>query len=70
MSGLRPHAPRRRARGSVASGAMPTVEEYAQLVVRLGADVRPGQDVLIDAQVDAAPFVRALVHEAYRAGAR
>ena len=49
---------------------MGAIDDYARLVVRVGADVRPGQDVLVDAQVDHAPFVRALAEEAYRAGAR
>jgi aminopeptidase len=49
---------------------MGAIDDYARLVVRVGADVRPGQDVLVDAQIDHAPFVRALAEEAYRAGAR
>jgi aminopeptidase len=48
---------------------MGAIDDYARLVVRVGVDVSPGQDVLIDAQIDHAPFVRALVAEAYRAGA-
>jgi aminopeptidase len=49
---------------------MAAIDDYARLVVRVGVDVRPGQDVLLDAQIDHAPFVRALAEEAYRAGAR
>src|ERR671933_1171573 len=48
---------------------MGAIDEYARLVVRVGVDVRPGQDVLLDVQIDQAPFVHALVAEAYRAGA-
>jgi aminopeptidase len=48
---------------------MGAIDDYARLVVRVGVDVRPGQDVLVDAQIDHAPFVRAVVEEAYRAGA-
>jgi aminopeptidase len=46
------------------------IEDYARLVVRVGADVQEGQDVLVGGQIDQAPFVRAVVEEAYRAGAR
>src|SRR5690349_262495 len=61
-------ADHRRGRGdSVPS--MGAIDDYARLVVRVGVDVRPGQDVLINAQIDHAPFVRALVEDAYRAGA-
>jgi aminopeptidase len=48
---------------------MGVIDDYARLVVRVGVDVSPGQDVLVNAQIDHAPFVRALVEEAYRAGA-
>jgi len=43
---------------------------YADLVVRVGANVREGQDVSIHAFVEQAPFVRALAAAAYNAGAR
>ena len=56
--------------GAIASWRMGSIDDYARLVVRVGADVRPGQDVLVNAQIDHAPFVRALAAEAYRAGAR
>ena len=49
---------------------MGAIEDYARLVVRVGVDVRPGQDVLVGAQIDQAEFVRAIAAEAYRAGAR
>jgi aminopeptidase len=48
---------------------MGAIEDYARLVVRVGVDVQPGQLVLVSAQIDHAPFVRALAEEAYRAGA-
>jgi aminopeptidase len=48
---------------------MGAIDDYARLVVRVGVDVRPGRDVLLDVQIDQAPFVHALVAEAYRAGA-
>src|SRR3954447_15757200 len=49
---------------------MGEIEDYARLVVRVGVDVQHGQDVIVYADIDHAPFVRALVAEAYRAGAR
>jgi aminopeptidase len=49
---------------------MGEIEDYARLVVRVGVDVQQGQDVLVGGQIDQAPFVRAIVEEAYRAGAR
>src|SRR3954454_20414741 len=49
---------------------MGEIEDYARLVVHVGVDVQPGQDVVVHAEIDHAPFVRALVAEAYRAAAR
>ena len=46
------------------------LDRYAQLVVELGANVGPGQQVDIEAHVEHAPFVRALARASYRAGAR
>ena len=46
------------------------LEKYAELVVRVGANVQEGQDVLISGQVEHAPFVRALAAVSYEAGAR
>ena len=46
------------------------LEKYAELVVRVGANVKEGQDVAIFAYVEQAPFVRALAAAAYEAGAR
>jgi aminopeptidase len=43
---------------------------YAELAVRVGANVGPGQDVLINGWVESAPFVRAVARAAYEAGAR
>jgi aminopeptidase len=43
---------------------------YAQLVVRTGVNLAPGQELLVEAQLDHAPFVRAITEEAYEAGAR
>src|SRR3954464_10700862 len=49
---------------------MGEIEDYARLVVQVGVDVQRGQDVVVYAEIDHAPFVRAVVAEAYRAGAR
>jgi aminopeptidase len=46
------------------------LERYAELVVRVGANVQAGQDVGIYAHVEQAPFARALTEAAYEAGAR
>ena len=46
------------------------VQRYADLVVRVGANVGAGQDVVIRAYVEHAPLVRALTRAAYEAGAR
>ena len=43
---------------------------YARLIVEIGANVAPGQDVLVQAYVEHAPLVRALARAAYEAGAR
>jgi aminopeptidase len=49
---------------------MGDIEDYARLVVQVGVDVQQGQDVLVGAHIDQAPFARAIAEEAYRAGAR
>jgi aminopeptidase len=43
---------------------------YARLVVRAGVNLADGQELLIEAQLDHAPLVRAIAEEAYEAGAR
>ena len=45
------------------------LKAYARLIVRTGCALRPGQEILIDAPVDAAHFVRMVVQEAWEAGA-
>jgi aminopeptidase len=49
---------------------MGEIDDYARLVVRVGVDVQRGQDVIVRAEIDHAPFARAVAAEAYRAGAR
>ncbi|TMK72155.1 MAG: aminopeptidase [Actinobacteria bacterium] len=46
------------------------LRRYAELTVRVGANVQPGQDVVIGGFLEHAPFVRALTAAAYEASAR
>jgi aminopeptidase len=46
------------------------LRRYAELAVRVGANVQAGQEVVVLCQVEHAPTARAVVREAYRAGAR
>ena len=46
------------------------IDAYADLIVRVGTNVQPGQTLLINALVDHAPLVRELTEAGYRAGAR
>ncbi len=43
---------------------------YAELAVRVGANVQPGQDVVVTCLVEHAEIARAVAREAYRAGAQ
>jgi aminopeptidase len=45
------------------------LERYAELAVRVGANVQPGQEVVIRGLVEHADLVRALTRQSYRAGA-
>ncbi len=46
------------------------LRRYAELAVRVGANVQPGQDVVITCLIEHAEIARAIAREAYRAGAR
>jgi aminopeptidase len=46
------------------------LRSYAQLVVRTGVNLAPNQELIVEAQLDHAPLVRAITTEAYEAGAR
>ena len=46
------------------------LRRYAELAVRIGANVQQGQDVVVMCLVEHAPIARAVAREAYRAGAR
>ncbi len=45
------------------------LERYAEIAVRVGANVQPGQEVFLNSLVEHAPVTRALARQAYRAGA-
>ena len=46
------------------------LRRYAELAVRVGANVQPGQDVVVMCLVEHAEIARAVIREAYRAGAQ
>jgi aminopeptidase len=46
------------------------LQRYAELAVRVGANVQPGQDVVVTCLVEHAQIARAMAREAYRAGAK
>jgi aminopeptidase len=45
------------------------LERYAELAVRVGANVQPGQEVFVHGLIEHAELVRALTRQAYKAGA-
>ena len=45
------------------------IDSYAALVVQVGANVQPGQEVLVSADVAHVPIARAVAEQAYAAGA-
>jgi aminopeptidase len=46
------------------------LRQFANLTVRRGVNVKPGQDVIVHAELDQPEFVTMVVEEAYLAGAR
>ena len=46
------------------------LKQYARLIATMGGNVQKGQDVLVTASLDQPEFVKLLVEECYRAGAR
>lgn len=46
------------------------LDRYAELAVRVGAAIEPGQTLIVNAQIAAAGFARRLARKAYEAGAR
>ncbi|WP_316570110.1 aminopeptidase [Neobacillus sp. YIM B06451] len=45
------------------------LEKYAELAVKVGVNVQPGQTLVINATLDAAEFIRVAAKKAYEAGA-
>ncbi len=45
------------------------LKKYAELIVRVGANVKSGQEVVVRADLDQPQFVKTVVEEAYSAGA-
>lgn len=45
-------------------------QKYAEIIVRVGANVQPGQAVKLRAEVDQLPLVKAVTEECYKAGAK
>ena len=45
------------------------LKKYAQVIVRIGANVQPGQKVLLNVGVDQIPLALAVTEECYKAGA-
>jgi aminopeptidase len=56
--------------GFAGAGADERLEKYADLAVRVGANVGEGQTVFINTPIEHAPLARALTRASYRAGAR
>ena len=46
------------------------LRKYAELIVKVGANVQKGQDVIVYAELDQPRFVEFVVSEAYKAGAK
>ncbi|WP_044639973.1 aminopeptidase [Risungbinella massiliensis] len=46
------------------------LEKYAETVLKVGVNLQPGQDFLIDAPLETVEFTRVLVKKAYEAGAK
>ncbi|MDQ0231344.1 aminopeptidase [Metabacillus malikii] len=46
------------------------LEKYAELAVRVGVNIQPNQNLMINASIEVAEFVRLVVKKAYEAGAR
>ena len=46
------------------------LKEYAKLIARIGANVQKGQEVIVNAELDQPEFVKLVVDECYKAGAK
>ncbi|WP_223699921.1 aminopeptidase [Sutcliffiella deserti] len=47
-----------------------TMEKYADLAVKVGVNVQPGQTLIVNADIGSAPYVRLVAKKAYEAGAK
>lgn len=47
-----------------------TMEKYAELAVKVGVNVQPGQTLIVNADIGAAPYVRLVAKKAYESGAK
>lgn len=47
-----------------------SLEKYAELVVRVGVNLQPGQILFVESPLEAAEFTRQVVKKAYQAGAK
>lgn len=45
-------------------------EQYAKLLVKLGVNIQPEQELVVRCAAEAAPFARLVAKEAYEAGAK
>jgi aminopeptidase len=46
------------------------VEKYAELAVKVGVNIQPGQTLIVNADISSAPYVRKVSRKAYEAGAK
>lgn len=46
------------------------LEKYAELVIKVGVNIQPGQVLLVQAPLETAEFARHVVSKAYEAGAK
>ncbi|WP_203363884.1 aminopeptidase [Bacillus sp. REN10] len=47
-----------------------TLEKYAELAVKVGVNIQPGQTLVVNASTNSTEFVRLIVQKAYEAGAK
>lgn len=46
------------------------LQKYAELAVKTGVNIQPGQTLLVRTPIECAEYVRYVVEEAYKAGAK
>lgn len=63
------HAQHHELRGRIVLDLKQQLENYANIIVRVGLNVQRNQDLLISAPIEAAEFVRHVVAKAYEVGA-